>query len=158
MTGCSKYGLECRFDVHLSIDQMRTVIRRAETYAAYKGKDMYGVVSYPYVWTYEEAFQRIRMEMGRNEQGKEVIAIFKFDHEPLTPGVGVHVMVYIMQDPENPRWSALPTTIQTYHLVAVNHFRGCLLGIPITSWIAPLAPPPPVAEELPPPRDFEEML
>jgi hypothetical protein len=158
MTGCTKYGMSCRFDFRLSVEQFRMALRRAEQYAAYKGKDLFGVASYPYVWTYEEAFLRIRMEMGRNEHGKQVIAIFKLEPDQMQPGVAVHVMVYIMQDPENPSWSAIPTNLQTYHLVAMNHFRGCLLGIPIISMIVPQVAPSLSTELPPPPPDYEDVL
>jgi hypothetical protein len=114
-----------------------------------KSKELFGVPAYPYLWTWEPSSQRIRLRMGQDEAGRELIALFRLDQAPLVPSVAIHVSVYVVEDPSAPDWSGQPVTLVNYHLVAVNHFRGCLLGIPITSPV--LVPTPPAPELNPPP-------
>ncbi len=151
MTGCAKYNLECRFDFRINIDQMRTVERRAKMYSEAEGKKLYGIPAYPYVWKLEPEFQRLWLRMGYNEAGYEVIGLFRFEQGAFVAGVGIHVSVYIVENPNMPEWSGKPTTLVNYHLVAVNHFRGCLLGIPITSPVFLQTPPAPETNPPPPP-------
>ena len=131
---CQKF-VHCAFEFRLGMDQARLAAQNAVAHA--EDKAPYGIPTYPFVWLFNQEHQSIRLNMGFDEGGRKYTALFSLDHSPVAAGVLVHVSVFITPKQETTtkdgqtvtmEWAAQMTMDTRHHVVAVNHFKGCLLG------------------------------
>ena len=142
MSNCTRGNAACQVEFRMTPGQMNEAIQRAKDYDI-RNTPFPGVRVYPYVWSWQDIAKTIRMEMGHDEKGRALLALFTFEQSPAPTAalaivghvkilltVCVHVTVWITEDPANPRWSAKVSESILAQQDATNHFRGTLLGVP----------------------------
>jgi hypothetical protein len=165
---CSLGYPQCRTEIAISLPQVNQAYKMAERFSLKNAP--FGIPMYPFVFTPTVTHDTIRMEMGRDETGKHIVALFTMKQVPDRPGALVHIAVFLLDDKIvekigiDPGFAATFSIDIHYHVEAVKHFRGQLLHMVVPADVSnnyivnvPDLPPPP-EEELPPPPDFEETL
>src|SRR5213594_4390699 len=115
---CTLGHPECLVEFPINSDQMKQALKMAEHYSINTplekrfimigvpdGADPDGpehpLAAYPYVWFPAPAQNTIRLEMGRDEKGKRVVAIFSLKQEAVVrigvpQKVQVHIAVFLI--------------------------------------------------------------
>ena len=164
---CSLGFAECKLEGNITLVQLNQAYKVAEVFSVKNSP--YGVPTYPYVFVPRPTNDTIHMEMGKDAEGKRIVALFTIKKVPDRPGALVHVAVFLMdeklaaQQGVEPEFCATPTSDVHYHAEALKHFRGQLLRLDLgvsNGYLVPVPnlPPPPEDQELPPPPDFEDTL
>src|SRR5436309_1540012 len=171
---CTQNHPECKLEFNINKAQMEQAFKLAEVYSVDTpiekrlirigvpdtvDPDGHGhpLAVYPYVWKSIPQSNNVRLEMGNDEHGRRVFALFTMRSENRFGIVG-HISVWLAEPAHsydlNTEWKTLFSVDVRYHSEAFKMFRGALLRMDLGSnkYVATVVrdlPVPPDEEPLP---------
>lgn len=172
---CSAKFPQCKHEFNINSPQMNQAFRVAEIFSMdtpIEKRTVQIPSGYPYVWRSLPEHNTIRLDMGHDESGKKIMAVFTLRANVGKPGVVVHVVVWLINEQLarergiEPEYVAVFSANTRYHTEAEKHFLGQLLRLDLhlkfgsnEAYLLTVTdvPPPPDEEPLPAPPDVDTL-